>query len=145
MSAYFLNLEQVKKYVDTLKSFSCLIWSKCAVFCNFLLKVSKKRDVRLLYHHQWSVGITFGDYSLLLCLLIWLDWLSSRIFLRFPIVVMILILLILAVLWLWTRDDWILCWLKLFYCWLLGKDCMMSFSNSKWHLGNWWLFYCIRL
>ena len=29
-----------------------LVWSKWTVFCNFLLKVSKKRDVQLVYYHQ---------------------------------------------------------------------------------------------
>ena len=42
MSANILNLEQVKKYVDTSKSFPSLIWLKWSVFGHFLLKVSKK-------------------------------------------------------------------------------------------------------
>ena len=54
MSAYFLNLEQAKKQMDTSKSFSSLIWLKWAVFGHFLLKVSKKRGVHPLYHHQMS-------------------------------------------------------------------------------------------
>ena len=42
MCAYILNLEQVKKQVDTSKSFSSLMWLKWAVFGHFLLKVSKE-------------------------------------------------------------------------------------------------------
>ena len=40
--------------MDTSKSFSCLIWWKWAVFCDFLLKVSKKRGVCPLNHHHVS-------------------------------------------------------------------------------------------
>ena len=65
-----------------------------------------------------------------------LHGLSFRIFIYLPITVIILILLILEAVWLWTGDDWILCWHKLFYCRLLGKDGTLSFPYSKWHLGN---------
>ena len=44
--------------MDTSKSFSCLIWSKRAVFCDFLLQVSNKRSVQLLYHYQSNNCIT---------------------------------------------------------------------------------------
>ena len=88
-------------------------------------------------------GITFGVYTLLLLVPHCMAWLSSWIFLCLPITVIILILLILASVWSWTVDDWILCWLKLFYCCLLGKDGMLSFLNSKWHLRNSWLPCCI--
>ena len=44
-----------------------------------------------------------------------------------------------------TVDDWILCWHELLYCWLLGKEGMLSFQNSKWHLGNSRLSCCIEL
>ena len=70
--------------------------------------------------------------------------LSSWICLRLPITVIILILLILAPVWLWTVDGWTLCWHKLFY-YLLGKDGMLSFLNSKWYLGNSRLSYCNEL
>ena len=57
----------------------------------------------------------------------------------------ILILLILGAAWLQTGDGWILRWHKLFFGCLSGKDGMMSFPNSKWHLGNSSLFYCIQV
>ena len=61
-------------------------------------------------------------------------WPSSWIFFCLPITAIILILPILAAVWLWTVDDWILCWHKLFYCCLFGNDGMLSFLDSKWHL-----------
>ena len=56
-----------------------------------------------------------------------LHGLSFRIFIYLPITVIILILLILEAVWLWMGDDWILCWHKLFYCRILGKDGTLSF------------------
>ena len=92
-----------------------------------------------------SVGIAFCVYTLLSLVPHCTVWLSSWIFLCLAITVIILILLILAFVWLWTRDDWILCSHNLFYCYLLGKDGVLSFLNSKWHLGNWRVFYYIEL
>ena len=62
MSAYTLNLEQVKKQVDTLKSFSSPIWLNGL----FLVKVSKKRCVRLLHHHNLQGRYLFKWIFLLL-------------------------------------------------------------------------------
>ena len=66
MSAYILNLEQAKKQVDTLKSFSSPIWLIGLFFGHFLLKVSKKRRVRLLYHHDLQERYLFEWIFLLL-------------------------------------------------------------------------------
>ena len=60
MSAYILNLEQVKKQVDTSKSFLSLIWLKWAVLGHFLLIVSKKRGVCLLYHHHAQANFEYS-------------------------------------------------------------------------------------
>ena len=87
-------------------------------------------------------GIAFSVYTLLLLVAHCMAWLSSWISLCLPITVIILILLILATVWSWTVDDWILCWHKLFYCCLFGKDGMLSSLNSKWHLRNSQLWYC---
>ena len=85
------------------------------------------------------VGIAFCVYTLLSLVSPCIFWLSSWISFCLPMTVIILILLILAALWLWMRDDWILCW-RLLYCCLLGKDGIMNFPDSKWHLGNSGLF-----
>ena len=51
---YMGHRAQSTKYKvgHTSKLFLSLTWSKWAGFCDFLLKVSKKRGVCLLYHHQ---------------------------------------------------------------------------------------------
>ena len=42
VSAYILNLEEVKKQVDTSKSFSSLMWLQWAAFGHFSLMSAKK-------------------------------------------------------------------------------------------------------
>ena len=64
MSTYILNLEQFKIHVDTLRSFSSLIWLKWAVFGHFCSKSAKKRcppAMSSLGHHNNKinpVGVT---------------------------------------------------------------------------------------
>ena len=78
-----------------------------------------------------SIGIAFCVYTLLLLVSSSLVWLSSCIFSHLPITVIILILFVLATFWLLMSDDWILCWYKLFYQCLLGKDCISKLKVTS--------------